>query len=67
VYDVRKRGMMIPIKGDRDICDELATASRNETVATNMKKNNIPTSCPIKKVSKPITDFMVLNPFPRKV
>jgi hypothetical protein len=67
VYDVKKRGMMIPIKGERDICEELANASKNETVAANLAKNNIPTTCPFKEVSKPITDSTVLNPFPVKI
>jgi hypothetical protein len=67
VYDIKKRGMMIPIKGERDVCEELATASKNKTVATNLAKNNIPTSCPVKEVSKPITDFTVLNYFPGKI
>lgn len=48
VYDVKKRGMMIPLKGERDICEELAKASKNETVATNLAKNNIPKTCPFK-------------------
>ncbi|PNF14027.1 hypothetical protein B7P43_G03565 [Cryptotermes secundus] len=48
-YDVKKRGMMIPIKGERDVCEELANASKNKTVAENLAKNNIPTSCPFKK------------------
>jgi hypothetical protein len=62
-YDVKKRGMMIPIKGERDICDDLAKASQNATVAANMAKNNIPSTCPVKEVSKPIMDFSVLSPF----
>jgi hypothetical protein len=67
VYDVKKRGMMIPLKGERDICEELAKASKNTTVATKLAKNNIPTSCPLKEVSKLITDFTVLNAFPGEI
>jgi hypothetical protein len=66
VYDVKKRGMMIPLKGERDICEELANASKNQTVASNLAKNNIPTTCPVKKVSKLITDFTVLKPLAGK-
>lgn len=54
---------MIPIKGERDICEDLAKASQNATVATNMAKNNIPSSCPVKEVSTLIMDFSVLKPF----
>jgi hypothetical protein len=67
VYDVKKRGMMIPLKGERDICEELAKASKNQTVATSLAKNNIPTTCPIKAVSKRITDLTVLKPFDGKI
>jgi hypothetical protein len=67
VYDVKKRGMMIPIKGERDVCDDLAKASQNATVAANMAKNNIPSTCPVKEVSKPIKDLAVINPFAGKL
>jgi hypothetical protein len=51
VYDVKKRGMMIPFKGEKDICEELASASKDPTVAANLMKYNVGTSCPIKEVS----------------
>jgi hypothetical protein len=51
VYDVNKKGMMIPFKGEKDICEELATASKNPAVATNLIKYNIGTRCPVKEVS----------------
>jgi hypothetical protein len=51
VYDVKKRGMMIPFKGEKDVCEELATASKNPSVAANLVKYNIGTSCPITEVS----------------
>jgi hypothetical protein len=51
IYDVKKKGMMIPFKGEKDICEELATAAKDPTVAEKLKKYNIETSCPIKEVS----------------
>jgi hypothetical protein len=67
VYDVKKRGMMIPIKGERDICEELAKASKDKTVATNLAKYNISPTCPVKEVSKTVTDFTVVKPFAGKL
>jgi len=51
MYDVKKKGMMIPFKGEKDICEEIATAAKDPSVAEKMRKYNIETSCPIKAVS----------------
>ena len=51
VYDVKKKGMMIPFKGEKDICEELATAAKDPTAAKKLKDYKIETSCPIKEVS----------------
>jgi hypothetical protein len=51
LYDVKKRGLMVPFKGEKNICQELETASRDPTVAANLKKYNIGPTCPVKKVS----------------
>jgi hypothetical protein len=51
VYDVKKKGMMIPFKGEKNICEELATAAKDPDVAQKLEKNNIEKSCPIKEVS----------------
>jgi hypothetical protein len=42
---------MVPFKGEKNICQELETASRDPTVAANLKKYNIGPTCPVKKVS----------------
>jgi len=51
VYDVKKKGMMIPFKGEKDICEELATAAKDPTVKEKLKKYNLESGCPIKEVS----------------
>jgi hypothetical protein len=50
VYDVKKKGMMIPFKGEKNICEELATASQNPDVAADLVKYGVGTHCPIKEV-----------------
>jgi hypothetical protein len=57
VYDVKKRGMMVPFKGEKDICQELAKASRDPTVAANLKKYNIGPTCPVKEVSEHMSNI----------
>jgi hypothetical protein len=42
---------MIPFKGEKDVCEELASASKNPAVAENLKKYKLSTSCPIKEAS----------------
>jgi hypothetical protein len=51
LYDVKKKGMMIPFKGEKDICEELATYAKDPTVAEKLAKYNLEKSCPIKEVS----------------
>jgi len=51
MYDVKKKGMMIPFKGEKDICQELATASKDPAVKEKLTKYDIESSCPIKEVS----------------
>lgn len=42
---------MVPFKGEKDICQELSKASKDPTVATNLKKYNVGPTCPVKEVS----------------
>jgi hypothetical protein len=51
MYDVKRKGMMIPFKGEKDMCEELATATKNPDTAAELKKYNLDTHCPIKEVS----------------
>jgi hypothetical protein len=51
VYDVKKKGMMIPLKGEKDVCEELASASKDPNVAEKLTKYNLEKNCPIEEVS----------------
>ena len=51
VYDIKKKGMMIPLKGEKDVCEELATAAKDPKVAEKFTKYNLEKNCPIKEVS----------------
>jgi len=42
---------MIPFKGEKDVCEELATAAKDPSVAEKLGKYNFEKSCPIKEVS----------------
>jgi hypothetical protein len=42
---------MVPFKGERDACEELAKLSKQQDVADKLKQYNINKDCPISKVS----------------
>ncbi|KAJ4447659.1 hypothetical protein ANN_09666 [Periplaneta americana] len=50
VYDVKKRGMMVPFKGEKDVCEEIAKASQDPEAQKKLKEKNINPNCPIKKM-----------------
>lgn len=51
LYDVKKKGMMVPFKGERDACEELAKLSKKQDVADKLKQYKISKNCPINAVS----------------
>ncbi|GFG31215.1 hypothetical protein Cfor_06931, partial [Coptotermes formosanus] len=50
LYDVKKKGMMVPFKGERDACEELAKLSKKQDVADKLKQYKISKNCPINAV-----------------
>jgi hypothetical protein len=50
MYDVKKRGMIVPFKGERDVCEELAKGSKEPETSQKLKQYHISPSCPIKAV-----------------
>jgi hypothetical protein len=61
-YDVKKRGMMVPFKGDRDVCEEFEKACKDSDTAGRLKKYNVAPTCPIKSVRTFVTDFIPIRP-----
>jgi hypothetical protein len=51
IYEVKKKGMMVPFKGERDFCEELEKYGNDPDTEKRMKQYNIGTSCPIPAVS----------------
>lgn len=49
-YDVKKKGMMVPFKGERDACEELAKQSKQKDVADKLKQYKINKNCPVQAV-----------------
>ncbi|XP_069683230.1 uncharacterized protein [Periplaneta americana] len=49
IYDVKKRGMMVPFKGEKDICEEMAKAAQDPEAQKKLKEKNISATCPVKK------------------
>jgi hypothetical protein len=50
-YDVNKQGMIIPLRGSRDICEELKKFAEDPKTKQKMKEKKISTECPVKPVS----------------
>ncbi|KDR14704.1 uncharacterized protein LOC110834292 [Zootermopsis nevadensis] len=50
-YDIKKKGMMVPFKGEKDACEEIAKATKESDTASRLKKYNISPNCPIKSVN----------------
>jgi len=48
---------MIPLKGEINICDELAKASRDPAAAVYLQKANIGPICPVKVVSTRVCEI----------
>jgi hypothetical protein len=51
IYDVKKRGMIVPFKGEKDVCDEVPKLAKDKKAGDLFTKYKIPTSCPFKAVS----------------
>ncbi|KAJ4447660.1 hypothetical protein ANN_09667 [Periplaneta americana] len=69
-YDIRKTGIMFPIRGENDMCEEMAKMSQYPQALKMMQEYNITASCPMQKacgvmyviVSSSVTTLM--NAFP---
>jgi hypothetical protein len=51
MYDVKKRGMIVPFKGEKDVCDEIPKISKEPKASKLFKKYEISQNCPMKAVS----------------
>lgn len=51
IYDIKKKGMMVPFKGERDVCEELAKFSKDPDASKKMKEYKISSHCPVQPVS----------------
>jgi hypothetical protein len=49
--EAKKKGMMVPLKVEKDVCVELAKLGKDPDTGKKMKQYKIGTSCPIPAVS----------------
>jgi hypothetical protein len=60
-YDVKKKGMMVPFKGERDVCEEYEKACKESDTAARVKSYNLEMKCPIKSVRTFVTGFIPIR------
>jgi len=51
VYDVKKKGMMVPFKGEKDVCETLEGFGKKPDVKKKLQQYKISEKCPVAKVS----------------
>jgi hypothetical protein len=50
VYDVKKKGMMVPFKGEKDVCETLEGFGKKPDVKKKLQQYKISEKCPVAKV-----------------
>ncbi|XP_069683231.1 uncharacterized protein [Periplaneta americana] len=60
-YDIRKTGIMFPIRGENDMCEEMAKMSQYPQALKMMQEYNITASCPMQKTRMCVPENGRLN------
>lgn len=50
MYDVKKRGMIVPFKGEKDVCDEVPKVAKEKKASELFAKYKVPSNCPFKAI-----------------
>jgi hypothetical protein len=51
IYEVKKKGMITPFKGEKDVCETLEKFGKKPDVAARLDVHKINKKCPVDKVS----------------
>ena len=51
IYEVKKKGMITPFKGEKDVCETVEKFGKKPDVAQKMQQYKISKKCPMEKVS----------------